>query len=84
MSIALTDAVREEAIQSIQRYAEENFDEPMGNIAAGSLLEFVLEEIAPSVYNRAVADTCERIQARLMDIDVELHKPEFTFWSNRH
>ena len=44
-------------------------EEPIGNIAAGALLGFFLEEIAPVIYNRAVADVQERLQARVAELD---------------
>ncbi|MBR7559197.1 DUF2164 family protein, partial [Mycobacterium tuberculosis] len=43
--------VREEAVQSIHRYFTEQLDERLGNIQAGALLSFFLEEIGPAVYN---------------------------------
>ena len=45
MTIELTKEVRADAIASIQRYFEKNMEEPIGNIAAGALLGFFLEEI---------------------------------------
>ena len=55
-------------------------DEPIGNIAAGALLGFFLEEIGPSIYNRGVADAQERLQARVMELDIEVHEDEFQYW----
>ena len=59
MAIELPKEGRQEAIQSIERWFQENRDERIGNIAAGALLGFMLEEIGPSIYNRAVADVQE-------------------------
>lgn len=53
--------VREEAVQSIQRYFTEQLDERIGNIQAGALLGFFLEEIGPTVYNLAVQEAQERL-----------------------
>ena len=54
MTIELTKEARTEAIASIERYFREHMDEPIGNVAAGGLLGFFLEEIGPSIYNKAV------------------------------
>ncbi len=78
--IELPKEARERAVLSIQRYAEENLDEKMGNIAAGALLGFFLQEIAPSVYNQAVADVQEKLQARIAELDLEVHEDEFGYW----
>ncbi|QDL53256.1 DUF2164 domain-containing protein [Rhodoferax aquaticus] len=80
MTIAISKDSRQQAITSIERYFREHMDEPIGNVAAGGLLGFFLEEIGPLVYNRAVADVQERLQARVMEVDVEVHEPEFVYW----
>jgi uncharacterized protein (DUF2164 family) len=80
MAIELSKEARKEAIASIERYFQENMEEKIGNIAAAGLLSFFLEEIGPSVYNKAVADAQERLQARVLDLDFEVHEDEFAYW----
>lgn len=80
MSIELPKDVRARAVTSIERWFEVNRDEKIGNIAAGGLLAFFLEEIGPSIYNRAVADVQERLQARVSELDLEVHEDEFGYW----
>jgi uncharacterized protein (DUF2164 family) len=80
MTIELTKEDRAQAIASIERYFRENMEEKIGNIAAGGLLGFFLEEIGPSVYNKAVIDVQERMQARVADLDFEVHEDEFAYW----
>jgi uncharacterized protein (DUF2164 family) len=71
---------RKEAIASIERHFREHMEEPIGNIAASGLLSFFLEEIGPLVYNKAVADVQERLQQRIMELDIEVHEDEFQYW----
>ena len=59
MAIDISKEARKEAVASIERYFRENMEEPIGNIAAGGLLAFFLEEMGPLVYNKAVADVLE-------------------------
>lgn len=80
MTIELSKDARNAAIASIERYFAENMDEKIGNIAAGGLLGFFLEEIGPSIYNKAVADVQERLQARVAEVDIEVHEDEFGYW----
>jgi len=80
MSIELSKEARKEAISSIERWFSENRDEKIGNIAAGALLGFFLEEVGPSIYNKAVADVQERLQTRIMELDIEVHEDEFRYW----
>jgi uncharacterized protein (DUF2164 family) len=80
MAIELSKDTRKEALASLERYFRENMDEPIGNVAAGALLGFFLEEIGPAIYNQAVADVQERLQARLADLDYEVHEEPFAYW----
>jgi uncharacterized protein (DUF2164 family) len=80
MAIELSKDIRKEALASLERYFRENMDEPIGNIAAGALLGFFLEEIGPAIYNQAVSDVQERLQARLADLDYEIHEEPFLYW----
>ena len=80
MTIELSKESRKEAIASIERYFRENMEEPIGNIAAGALLGFFLEEVGPVIYNRAVGEVQERLQARISELDIEVHEEEFQYW----
>jgi uncharacterized protein (DUF2164 family) len=80
MTIELAKEDRKQAIESIERYFREIMDERIGNVAAGGLLGFILEEIGPSIYNKAVADVQERLQARVADLDFEVREDEFGYW----
>ena len=80
MPIELPKEVRKDAISSIERFFLEIRDEKIGNIAAAELLAFFLEELAPRVYNQAVAEVQERLQQRVAELDIELHEDEFQYW----
>lgn len=80
MSIELSKEARKELIASIERYFLQEREEKIGNIAAGALLGFFLEELGPVVYNQAVAEVQERLQARVAEIDIEIHEDEFQYW----
>jgi uncharacterized protein (DUF2164 family) len=80
MTIELPKDARARAIASIERYFRENMEEKIGNVAASGLLGYFLEEIGPLVYNQAVADVQERLQARIAELDIEVHKEPFQYW----
>ena len=80
MTIGISKEARKEAIASIERYFTENMEDHIGNIAAGALLGFILEEIGPAIYNKAVTDVQERLQSRIMEVDIEIHEDEFQYW----
>ena len=83
MSIELDEEQRDRAIASIQRYFEENMEERIGNIAAGALLSFFLEEIGPLVYNQAVGQVQQRLHDRVQELDIEFNEDEFQYWRRR-
>lgn len=78
--IELAKDARQQAIASIERYFREHMEAPIGNVAAGALLNFFVEEIGPAIYNRAVLDVQERLQARIAELDIEVHEEEFDYW----
>lgn len=78
--LELEKDARAQAIVSIQRYFEENLTEPIGNLPAGQLLDFFMEEIGPVIYNRAISDAQTRLHQRVMDLNGELFTDEFQFW----
>ena len=80
MTVALNKDARSGAVTSIERYFQDELDEKIGNIRAAALLNFFLEEIGPSVYNRGVADAQERLQMRVTELDIECHEDEFGYW----
>ena len=80
MSIELPKEARALAIASIERWFQTERDERVGNITAGALLGFFLQEVGPSIYNQAVADVQARMQARVSELDIEVHEDEFTYW----
>jgi len=79
-NVDLGKELRGQAIASIQRYFEENLTEPIGNLPAGQLLDFFMEEIGPIIYNRAISDAQVRLQQRVADLNGELFADEFQYW----
>jgi uncharacterized protein (DUF2164 family) len=79
-TIELPKQVRAEAIASLQRYFQEEMPEPIGDLPAGLLLNFILEEIGPAIYNRAIADAQARLTSRVADLSGELYADEFQYW----
>jgi uncharacterized protein (DUF2164 family) len=83
MTIELPKEIRKEAIESVERYFEEHMDGRIGNIAAGELLDFFIAEIGPSIYNKAVVDVQQRLQERVMELDIVIHEEEFQYWQQQ-
>ncbi len=80
MSMELSKEARADAIASIQQYFERNMPEPIGDLPAGLLLNFFVEEIGPAIYNKAIADAQARLAVRVADLSGELYEDEFQYW----
>ena len=79
ITLELSKQQRTAAISSIQRYFEENLD-PLGDLPAGLLLNFLLEDIGPVIYNQAISDAQTRLSQRVADLNGELYADEFQYW----
>lgn len=76
----LEKQARTEAIASLRRYFDENMPEPIGELAAGLLLDFFVEEVGPAIHNTAVRAAQERLQLRAADLEGELYADPFQYW----
>jgi len=81
VKIELSAQAQKDAVGSIQRYFEVNMPEMIGELPAGMLLNFFLEEIGPAIYNKAIADAQARMLRRVDDLSGELYVDEFQYWS---
>jgi uncharacterized protein (DUF2164 family) len=80
MAITLTPEIKKQLVASIKRYFVEHLDEEIGDLKAGLLLDYCLQEIGPVVYNRAIADAQAYFQERAVDLEGVCYEKEFTFW----
>jgi uncharacterized protein (DUF2164 family) len=80
MAITLPPDTTRTLVASIKRYAKENLGEEMGDLKAGLFLDFVLKEIGPSIYNRAITDAQSYFTDRVADLEGVCHEDELTFW----
>jgi Uncharacterized conserved protein len=76
MNISLSEDATKQAIASIRRYFKEELDQEIGDLKAGLVLEFFINEIAPSVYNGAISDAQTFLRDRVADLDGVCAVPE--------
>ncbi len=80
MAMKLTPDERTSALDSISRFFEEVLDEDIGELKATLVLNYVVKEIGPSIYNHAVADAKRWFLERIDDVDGSCFEPEFPYW----
>ena len=80
MTIAIPDGARKQSVASIKRYFAEELDQEIGDLQAGLLLDFILREIAPTVYNGAISDAQTYLRDRVADLEGACAAQEFAYW----
>lgn len=80
MAIKLSDDATKRCQASIRRYFAEHLDQDVGDLKAGMLLDYVLREIGPTIYNRAIADAQAYFQSRVVDLEGVCYEREFAYW----
>jgi uncharacterized protein (DUF2164 family) len=83
MDIQLRKDVEKRMEASIQRYCSETMGIEVGELKAALFLKFCLEEIAPSVYNLAIADAQAFFQEKVADLENTCFAKEFAHWKER-
>lgn len=76
LRIHLSDERHRALVAALKRHADEAWDEPLSDFRAEGLLELVVRELGPAVYNQGVRDACAAMQAKLADLDGEVYEPE--------
>jgi len=76
-AISLPDVARKQAIAALQEYFRDNLDDEIGDLKAGLLLDFILSELGPSVYNQALADARAFFEERSNDLGAIFYRDEF-------
>ncbi|OPJ62879.1 DUF2164 domain-containing protein [Clostridium oryzae] len=66
--IVITDEKKKEMISSIKEYFLDDRDEEIGDLAAGMILNFIIDELAPEFYNQGVFDSYKYMNERIEDL----------------
>ncbi|MGE4272233.1 MAG: DUF2164 domain-containing protein [Desulfitobacterium sp.] len=59
---------KEKMVLAIKNYFLKERDEELGDLAAGFILDFFMEEIAPPIYNQGVYDSYRYMEERAEDL----------------
>lgn len=83
MAVELKKEQRKDLIKSLQRYFREEYDEELSELRARLLLDYIVAEIGPAVYNRAIADAQQYFQERTLDLEGSCHEVELPYWNRK-
>ena len=68
MEIELKKEVRELLIGNLKRYFSNERDEELSNLGAELLLDFIVNDIGPYIYNQAIEDSYAYMNERIEDL----------------
>lgn len=68
----ITAEKRKSIITDIINYFECERDEKMGVVAAEDLLDFMLQNFGPDLYNKGVEDSLHFIQERFHNLEIDM------------
>ncbi|BBH19352.1 hypothetical protein Back11_06970 [Paenibacillus baekrokdamisoli] len=74
--IKLPREQKEQIMEKLVAYFEEERSEKLGNIGAEQIIDFMLREIAPFVYNKAVDDARQIVNQKSVSLEEELYALE--------
>ena len=67
-AIKVTKDQRDEMISAIKQYFLKEWEEEIGDLRAGLMLDFILEELAPEFYNQGVSDSYTYMKDMIEDL----------------
>ena len=83
MAIEIRKETRGELIDSLKRFFDQELDQEIGDLKAELVLQFFLEEIGPTVYNKAIADAQAYFHGKVEDLEGTCYEPEQGYWNDR-
>ncbi|CAB1262385.1 DUF2164 domain-containing protein [Clostridium sp. HV4-5-A1G] len=66
--IKLSKETKKDMVNKIKNYFLNEREEEIGDLAAGLILEFTIEELAPEFYNQGVYDSYKYMNERVEDL----------------
>lgn len=83
MTVKLEAETERYLLTSIKRFFAEELDEEIGDLKAMSVLDYFTREVAPSIYNQAIADAQSFFQDKVSDLGGVQYAAEFDYWKKR-
>lgn len=74
--IKLDREQKEQLVSGLQRYCERELDWQLGQFEAEFLLDFVIKQIGPKIYNQGLEDAQVVLMRRFDDIRDDLYQLE--------
>lgn len=66
--LQLSKEKREDMVSALKYYFDKERDEELGDLAAGMLLDFIIQELASEFYNQGVLDSNRYMNDRVEEL----------------
>jgi uncharacterized protein (DUF2164 family) len=83
MAITLSKDAVAKLKPSLKRFFEDQLEVDLGEMKSALVLDYVLREIGPLVYNQAIRDAEKFVAERVLDLEGTCYEKEFTFWAEK-
>ena len=83
MPIQLTKEEIEEAIPSVKKFFQQEFEQDLSDLRARFLLEYFQQELAPLAYNQGVKDAEQYFRRHTEDLTGICFEAPMTYWTRR-
>lgn len=74
--IHLPKEQKEQIILKVQAYFEEERSETIGDLAAEQMIDFMIKELGPYLYNKAIADARQMLFEKMSVMEEDLYSLE--------
>ena len=76
IKLKLPQEQKKQIIKSVQEYFHEERSEEIGELSAEFLLDFMVKEIGPAIYNQAISDAIKLVGEKMSYLEDDLHALE--------
>lgn len=83
MTIQLDKNLHPQLHASIQRYCSEELDLEIGELQAGFLLDYIVREIGPHIYNQAISDAQAQLIKQVEALPENCFELTGMYWSKK-
>lgn len=66
--IKISNEKRQDMIAAVRDFFLKERDEEIGDLAAGIVLDFIIEKLAPEFYNQGISDSYTYINDKIIDV----------------
>lgn len=83
MAITLSKDAVDKLKPSLKHFFDDELELELSDLKLVKVLDYVLKEIGPLVYNQAIREAETFVSGRLSDLEATCYEKEFTYWAEK-